>query len=383
MAASHSITHPGRRGSVLIIVLVTLVFAVTAMTLFLERANSDLLVEVREADRLRLRQEAYSALETTLAVLVDFREVLGGLHSPAEGWGQPLEWIGYEPAPGHEVTVEFVDESGRMSLPRADFRTLTDLFMSWGIADDEAERLSDALMGWMQEDYEPSSFDAPDHDDYELTPLPFHAPKRPLRTWSELRSIDVVREEFFDEDGIPNDLGRRFMSVMSLFDFSAPNLNSAPVSVLQAMARYDEQQIARLEGFRRGNGEFGANGPGYFTNANEVANVLGEQAVTPGFGASISALRINVTVVRGRSSYGLSAVVAPPGGARAVMVDPLPRKDTDEMDTPDNASADTTPPAAADPDEEPQDLEYPFTLLEIREIDSLSAALAAEAANDF
>ena len=88
------------RGSVLIVVLVTLVFATAALLLFVERASTDLLVYVRDADRMRLRQEAYSALETTLPVLVDFEEVLDGLHSPDEGWVDPLGWVGYGPGDG-------------------------------------------------------------------------------------------------------------------------------------------------------------------------------------------------------------------------------------------------------------------------------------------
>ncbi len=80
-----------RRGSVLIIVLVSLVFATAALVLFIEKAETDLLVPIREADAARLRLEAYSALETTLAVLEDFRIVSDGLHSPAEGWTDPLD----------------------------------------------------------------------------------------------------------------------------------------------------------------------------------------------------------------------------------------------------------------------------------------------------
>ena len=52
----------GRRASVLVVVLVTLVLATIALTLFIERATDDLLVETREADARRLRLEAYSAL---------------------------------------------------------------------------------------------------------------------------------------------------------------------------------------------------------------------------------------------------------------------------------------------------------------------------------
>ena len=64
---------PRLRSSVIVLVLVTLVFTAAALTAFIEKASNDLLVEIREADSQRLRQEAFSAMEVTLAVLEDFR----------------------------------------------------------------------------------------------------------------------------------------------------------------------------------------------------------------------------------------------------------------------------------------------------------------------
>jgi general secretion pathway protein K len=60
-------SQPRCRGSVLIIVLVTMLFAVAALTLFIEKASTDLIVATRDATDTRLRAEAYSALETTVA----------------------------------------------------------------------------------------------------------------------------------------------------------------------------------------------------------------------------------------------------------------------------------------------------------------------------
>ena len=62
----------------MVVVLVTLLFASVALTLFIEKASDDLLVESRVAAARRLRFEAYSALETPLAVLQDFQLVNGG-----------------------------------------------------------------------------------------------------------------------------------------------------------------------------------------------------------------------------------------------------------------------------------------------------------------
>ena len=114
------------------------------------------------------------------------------------------------------------------------------------------------------------------------------------------------------------------------------------------------------------------------TDANEVATVLGDQAVGGEFGASIQALRINVTVTQGVSRYTLSVVVAPSGGARANTSPPIPERDVEEGRT-DAETANREPPVSAaalalagpgGKEELPDSIEYPFTLLSIQEMDA-------------
>src|SRR6185369_11990602 len=118
-----------RRGSVLVIVMITLLFATFALIAFMEKASVDLIVDQREALTRRLRMEAYSALE----VLNDFREVNQGQRSASEGWSDPLGFAGYTPTEDRTVEIAFDDESGIISLPRANPTVLTNLFINWGI----------------------------------------------------------------------------------------------------------------------------------------------------------------------------------------------------------------------------------------------------------
>src|SRR3954469_15121506 len=94
-----------RQGSVLVIVMVTIIFAVFALVVFMDKASNDLLVEQRDAEARRLRREAYSALEVTLAVLSEWRAVNNGLHSPSEGWSDPLTFAAYTPTESRTVDV--------------------------------------------------------------------------------------------------------------------------------------------------------------------------------------------------------------------------------------------------------------------------------------
>src|SRR5690349_7427521 len=77
--ASEAWTSRSKLGSVLVIVMITLLFATFALLTFMEKASVDLMVDEREAVTRRQRMEAYSALEMTLGVLNEFREASNGL----------------------------------------------------------------------------------------------------------------------------------------------------------------------------------------------------------------------------------------------------------------------------------------------------------------
>ncbi|MBC8040578.1 MAG: general secretion pathway protein GspK [Opitutaceae bacterium] len=352
--------------------LVSLVFAAAALVLFIEKAETDLLVPIREADAARLRLEAYSALETTLAVLEDFRIVGGGLHSPAEGWNDPLGFAGYQPGEDRTVEVTFEDESAKLPLPSVKPEMLVALLKYWQVPQIEAERVADALLTWLKKDHTPTSIGAPTLQDYEALPLPFAPPGRSLRSFAELSAIEGVRQAFFDEvTGQPNELYQRFVATFSLYDFESPNFNGNRLEPLIAQEIFDAQQQQRVTEYLNGGGTYQTQGPGFFKNARSIAAVAGGQAGQLDYGFTIQALRITVTVRQGQSSFRLSAVVAPEGGAKVVPASNATAPTTEDA-TAAVPAAPATPaastPATAVP--EATDLKYPFTFLEIRENDS-------------
>jgi general secretion pathway protein K len=367
-----------RRGSILVVVMVTVLFATFALLAFQERAMTDLQVDQREVLARRLRMEAYSALEVSLAVLKEFSDVFKGLRSPAEGWGDPLTFAGYTPGSGRRVEVSFEDESGRISLPRVDAPTLVRLFRNWDVTEPDAEQLADALIGWMKAGHK---YSTSVHPDYEQASVPYEEPGRPLRSWSELAAIVKVRDKLFTEDGRPNELWQRLTSSVSLLDFPRPNINGARMDLLAAIGQFNSLQQENITDFLRGTGTYKLKGPGYFQDAAEASRIAsGPGGVTTGFGATISALRINVEVFEGKMSFRLSAVIAPEGGAKAVTTlagsnrpkDAGKAAQTAKEVAPNVPVATTTAAAvkgvgAAASGGPPTALKYPFTLLEITE----------------
>lgn len=364
------------RASVLVIVMVTLIFTALALTVFLEKASNDLIVEAREADTRRLRQEAYSALETTLSVLEEFRLVTNGLHTPAEGWSDPLGFAGYVPTEGRTVTVTFEDESGKLSLPQAGANQLQNLFLAFGLTNYDTEKLTDIMLGWMKRNHTYTTAQSPD---YEHAALPYVAPLRSLRSYGELAAIDFARTIFFDEAGRPNDLYRRFVENVSLLNFQRTNLNGAKSDVLTALGEFDETQKTKLSDYLAGTGQSAYNGPGWFTASNDARKFLGSAGRANTFGTTISALRIRLVVQEGRAQYRLDAVVAPQGGGATTVLTTATntRANTSDEQAASAASISTasrpttTPSSATTAAAASTRLNYPFTILQLAENEPL------------
>jgi type II secretory pathway component PulK len=339
------------RGAVIVLVLVTVLLAAFLLTAFIRRSGTELLADARGAQQKELRAEAYSALETALAVLADYRAAEGALRSPVETWGQPLVDTGYVPANGREVEIAFEDESAKLSLPQASETELQTMMEFAGVERNEAERLAGALHAWIREapaDAAPD-LDAPDYSRAEPAYKPAH---RALRSWSELAAVELDRHVFFDEDGRPTPVLEAFAREVSLHSFAKVNLNSARAGVLTALGlgagEVQSLEIHRTRPKPRGE-------TGVFRSLTEAGTVMGAAIAGDKFGTNIEVLRVNVTVHQGAIAYRLSTVIAATTGARA----PQPRR---EQPAPDGGNGATTsrPP-------ERKMLNYPFTVLEIRE----------------
>lgn len=364
-----------QRSSVLVLVLVMMAFTVAALTVFIEKAGNDLLVEVRQSDSKRLRQEAFSALEVTLAVLEDFRQADNGLHSTAEGWTDPLGWAGWSPSEGRTVDVSFQDESGKIPLAHADMTTLTNLFEYWQMSPADAGKLADVLLGWMQNGHVYATAVTPDYDNAQI---PYAEPARPIRSFGELAAIDYAKEMLFDENGLPNGNFWRLVNDVSVFNYSQPNVNGTNADVLTAVGQYTESQLRNIGDYLAGTGQYAQLGQQWFQSSVTLGAVAGLGGNAAPFGTTISALRINVTVHEGRSQYRLSAVVAPQGGAtinQTNATNPTAAASTSSAaaatSITNTSQPSSTASSAATAAAASQSINYPFTLLEMLENDEI------------
>lgn len=303
-----------RRGSVILAVLVMVALAGGVLALLMEESSLELVLGAQEADRARLRAEAWSELELALAVVSEVRAIdRGRLHAPEQGWGDPRAYLGQPPRPGLEITYEFTVENGKLPLPALSERELTDLLRALGREDAEAANLADALLGWMKPGREATD-DRADDQAYDQAVIPYRSPHRSLRSFEELRAIGVAREAFFDELGRPTALLEGFRRCVSLHEFPAVSANFAEPEVLQA-AGFSSQGIARARAHRADPSTRASGMAPYFRSREECLAALGGGNAARAT-SLVSLLRVRVMLREGRATCTVGVLVALDGAVR-------------------------------------------------------------------
>ena len=165
-----------QQGSIIVMVLVFVVLLTFIVVAFLEEATSKIKYYGLFHNQDDLRTDAYSAMEVTLAVINQYREVEGALWGPAQGWDNPLASVDFIPAHATSVQVSFKDESAKLPLANLDYDALLVLFDVLGFDLPAAESLADGLLDWTDEDdlRRLNGFDGEDYDDW----LPWNQKER-------------------------------------------------------------------------------------------------------------------------------------------------------------------------------------------------------------
>jgi hypothetical protein len=299
-----------RRGSVIVVVLVTLLLASMMLMKFIENSAVELTLATRQADKVRLRADAYAALETALAVMAEIKAVDENLFSPEQGWDDPYGYAGESPREGLSVEFAFTDESGKLSLPGLSFQDMVEFVQVLGKSETDARRFADGLYAWTTADHTPQDMDA-EASRYERETLPHTPPKRSLRSWDELRSVRVAREYVYEEEGTGalTEFGQALRDNLSLYSFGSSNVN-ALAPMLGAARGWDENQNASIAAYRSGKGPRAPGAPSWFRTAADLTSVIGANADVEGLDATAKLVRIDVTVREGAGSMRLSALVA-------------------------------------------------------------------------
>lgn len=284
-----------QRGSVLVAVLAIILVITFMVTRFMNEAVKDLEYRAIFNEPSDVRSFAYGMLEVALATIQEVALIDDGkLYAGEQGWNDPITYAGISIPHGWEVSISIRDEGGKLALNTMPEELLNKLLEQQLDFDFGTTReLSSTLSDWIDED-DKQLLNGAESDDYLRNNPPYRAANAPLQSLEELRLLKVWEDEFFDQDGKPNERFMQLSGLVSVINTGAVNLNAAPAEVLKLLALQDGWQDDYL---------FDGLEESYLKNTPEGASETS--------GVEITLLRVTVNLKRGDVPFTISALVEP------------------------------------------------------------------------
>ncbi|WP_309385473.1 general secretion pathway protein GspK [Cerasicoccus frondis] len=295
----------GQRPAFLLLMVLVFLFIASIVTVSLtESMLRNIRSSATASARDDLRLAAFSAMEISLATLSEIKELDGKLHSPSQGWGNP---VGYSPVAwpnGVTVSVTITDETGKIPLNPPNRDRLEQLLDQLGVDFTQTQELIDAYLDWVDED-DLERLNGAEADYYErLTPARTPA-NQPITSHDAFRYIKGFDELFFSENGAPNALFKRFKDATSFYHEYDVNINTATESVLGMLEENSGLDRHSLEDLQYGlDQQAGTEDDGWSASSDDIT-INSDASV--GYEAHV--FRITVRVEQGGKEFQLSALV--------------------------------------------------------------------------
>ena len=329
-----------KRGSVLIAVLAIVLLLSFIVTRFIDEAVEDLEYRAIFNEPADVRSFSYSMLEVALATIHEVALIDDGkLFAPEQGWADPINYAGISIPNGWELEIQIQDESNKLPINTMDEALLNQMLEeSFDFDFGTARELSSMLLDWIDPD-ESRRLNGAESEDYLRRKPAYRAANSPLQSLEELRLLEIWEDEFFDENGLPNELFAKLDSMVSVINAGAANINSSSQSVLELIALQDGYDEDRL-----------------FDGLDDLPYLqqLPESASSGSGSVEVSLLRVTVSLWRGQVPFTVSALVEPNFNTEEGASGSAPGGDSDDA-----------PKTGAVSEQEA--IGYPFKILQVSE----------------
>ena len=287
-----------RRGGVLIAVLAIIALLSFLVTRFLQEASDSLQYRALFNEPPEARAYAFSMLEAALATLQEVAIIDDGkLYAPEQGWSDPIAYCGIQVPNDWSVSVTITDATAKLPLNTIEESELNRILEQYFEFDFGTTReLSSMLLDWIDPDNS-RRLNGAETEDYLDEYPPYRAANRPLQSLEELRLLKIWQDEFFDENGLPNESFKQLATIFTVEHQGSVNANSAPAAVLQSLAPEDDR--------------FGEMLFDQIQDETPYLKVMPPSASQKNLTGEIALLRITVTLTRGTVPFTIEALVEP------------------------------------------------------------------------
>ena len=240
-----------QKGSVLIGVLAIIALLAFLTTRFIDDSVNDLEYQALFKQPTDLRSLAYNTLEITLAVIYEIASIdEGNIHHYEQGWQNPLQYFQFPTKNDWEIDIRIQDPTGKIPINALSDEQMSNL-LEEGLGFDfsTTQELKDTWTDWIDAD-DSRSLNGAESEDYESLDPPYRAANRPIESLDELKLIQTWKEEFFDENGLPNELYNRLQSMVTTLHNQPVNINSASPIVLEYLlldTSWDAEALFKTE----------------------------------------------------------------------------------------------------------------------------------------
>ena len=349
-----------QKGSVLIAVLAIIALLAFLTTKFVDDSVNDLEYQALFKQPTDLRALAYNTLEITLAVIHEIATIDdGNIHHYEQGWQNPIQYFQLPLNKDWAIDVRIQDPTGKIPINALSDEQMSDLLEDGlGFDFSTTQELKDTWTDWIDAD-DNRSLNGAESDDYESLDPPYSPANRPIESLDELELIQTWKEEFFDENGQPNELYYRLQSMVTTLHNQPVNVNAASPIVLDYLLLNTSWDAKAL---------FETEDKPYLTRLPESLN---SELLT----TSTGTLLIQITLKRGDVPFTINALVEK-NFSNSTSTSNLPGR------------AESEDPAAIKEGtlEEQLKLNFPFKILKLSEnhsIDSSSASFYSHSNLDF
>lgn len=295
-----------RKGSALLAVMwvIALLTSLVATTMLLLREDVDTIETRRQMFRARMLAEQGLALAAHPDVKQDDEQLLRYEVERGSGW-----------------LVEIAGEDGRINpntlLMKSDRDTLRRITRGWGLRSDDAEKVIDALLDWVDPDDFVHGVGGAESKFYGVRGLPFNRPFRTVDEMSQVRYMNEVERIY-----------PQWREWFSVYASGVIDMNEATAEVLSAVTGADrmmaQQFVARRNG-RDGIPHTKDDAP--FQDVQSALLALGVSATNPQAASGVLGVQSTITRIRSTGVVGdfqrtLYAVInratsATPGAAQS------------------------------------------------------------------
>ncbi len=295
-----------RKASVMLFILGVALFLTGVIAVILDYAVIEMKLRAPAVKEHSIRQEAYNGLYAAIAELKEYFEIDDTLYSPLQGWGELLNDGRAMLPKGVKIEAKIADETGKLPLTKLKEEELEALFYEMGFSETDCNYIAQKLLDWADED-DSTRIDGAEKEDYnDNEAMP---PNRAIRTFLELKYVKDLYPYFFFANGEPNAMYEKLTSALSLENTGEDvNFNTANELTLRAIYKMDEIYFD-TNIFDVIQGKTGAIQDGqYWLKSPTDISSRGANPPLRYVGVKAKFLRIEISAVRGISTYRLTAI---------------------------------------------------------------------------